>query len=74
MKSLIMLVLFFCVAMSVKASCFTGAACSIDGLKNLEYKQMIESYFERKVIEPNYVSSLTPVFVYNDLFVFNTIV
>lgn len=74
MKSLIMSVLFFCMPILAQASCFTGAACSIDGLKNLEYKQMIENYFERKVIEPNYVSSVSPVFVYKDLFVFNTIV
>lgn len=74
MKSLFMIIAVILTATQVQASCFTGAACSIDGLKNIEYKQMIENYFEKKIIEPNYISSLTPILVYNDLFVFNTIV
>ena len=74
MKSLLMFIVFVLSSIQVQATCFTGAACSIDGLKNLEYKQMIENYFEKKIIEPNYVSSLSPILVYNDLFVFNTIV
>lgn len=61
------------------AGCNTGFACSINDLAQNEIaifeenKSLINNYFERKIIEPNYISKTTPVLTYNDLFLFNTI-
>lgn len=61
------------------ADCNTGFACSINDLAQNEIaifqanKSLINDYFERKIIEPNYISKTTPVSNYNDLFIFNTI-
>lgn len=64
----------FCSALIAQAGCFTGAACSIDGLKNKQYADAIENYFAKNIMEPDFVNGLNSVAFYNELFLFNTIV
>ena len=62
------------VASPTMASCYTGFACSIDALQVQENFNVIENYFAKNVIEPNYFTGLPNILTYNDLFMFNTIV
>ena len=75
MKSLICAIILISQCwLIVQAGCFTGAACSIDDLQKKEYSIAIEKYFNKNILEPNFVRKDSPVVVYNDLFLFNTIV
>ena len=58
----------------VLASCYSGFACSISNLQLQETKNVIENYFAKNVVEPNYFTGSTNIITYNDLFLFNTIV
>lgn len=62
------------VASPVMASCYTGFACSIDYLQFKENVNLIENYFAKNCIEPNYITGVQNIITYNDLFMFNTIV
>ena len=75
MKNLVISIfLLFILANAAQAGCFTGAACSIDGLEKMTYINAIENYFARTVPEPIFVSTNSPAMFYNNLFIFNTIV
>lgn len=75
MKNLVFCLLFvFCCALTVQAGCFTGAACSIDGLQNKQYADAIENYFAKNIMEPDFVNSSNSIVFYNELFIFSTIV
>lgn len=56
------------------ANCYTGFACSIEGLHAVERANTINSYFAKNVPEINYTTGKLNILNYNDLFIFNTIV
>jgi hypothetical protein len=64
---------------NANADCNTGFACSLSDLEATESvmltntKSLINNYFARNIIEPDYISKSTPITNYNDLFIFNTI-
>lgn len=56
------------------ANCYTGFACSIEGLQVFERVNTINNYFAKNVPEVNYITGKFDVSNYNDLFIFNTVV
>ena len=75
MKSIFFSVLFlFISALASNAGCYTGSACSIEGLQTMQYVSDIENYFAKNAPEPVFIGEAPPVMLYNDLFLFNTIV
>ncbi len=70
--------LFLCgllfVASPVLTCGYTGFACSIDLLQLQQNINVIENYFAKNCVEPNYITGSTNIITYNDLFMFNTIV
>ena len=73
MGNLFLLGLIF-VASPVMASCYTGFACSMETLQLQQNINVIENYFAKNCIEPDYITGATNILTYNDLFMFNTIV
>lgn len=66
--------------MSSSANCYTGFACSIASIENEAQKQFdafsqkLDKYFSKKINEDFFFSKKPSEVIYNDLFIFNTVV
>lgn len=80
MKLLLTFCIFFNMVLCSFASCYTGFACSINDLeqkqakKHKEFNENLNNYFSKKINSDYFFSKRYSNIVYNDLFIFSTIV
>ena len=76
----ILLFLFFINSENSFADCLTGFACSIEDIEKLQAEQnevfikSINYYFSKNINEDIFLRKISSQIIYNDLFIFNTIV
>lgn len=77
MKLLFAFCVFFSVVLVCNASCYTGFACSIGDVEQIQYKEYFENlnnYFSKNINTDYFFSKKLSQIGYNELFLFNTIV
>ena len=80
MKIVLSLIALINLCLSSYANCSTGFACSIVGMENQaikqfnEYTQNLDRYFSKNIKEDIFFSKKSSDIVYNDLFIFSTVV